>query len=228
MRRIAIVAAVSIFTISACGQGFINLNFESAYSLPGNPPRPNGESVSVTNATPGWTAYGAGEPYLDIYYVSNYFSGAATDVELEGGSLALSGEFSVGLYQNGSISQTGSVPAEAASLQFEAEDPESNPGTLVPSDLNVTLGGQSLIYSLLSEGPDYSIYGANIPSSLDGQTEALAFACEGPGSGNVLLDNIEFSPMSVPEPGPYGLIGVGVVLYGFWHFRLTTKNAKPA
>ena len=60
----------------------------------------------------------------DIYYVSNTASGNSTAVELEGGTLALSGNyFSVHLVSNGSISQTAMVPDDAGSLQFEATSP---------------------------------------------------------------------------------------------------------
>jgi len=192
-------------------QSFLNLNFESAQSLPGNPG--NGALIAVTNALPGWTANDASLALSDVYYVSNYSGGASSSVELEGGSLALSGNLSVGLYLEGSISQTGLVPNNAASLEFEAQGP--GPGySLGASHLSVALGGQSLPFSALSQGSDYIVYGANIPANLDGQTEALIFSCQGIGSGNVLLDNIEFSTSSVPEPGEFGLIGVGVVLFG--------------
>ena len=203
-----VIAAV--FSISAQGQGFLNLNFESAQNLPASPPKPNGDSVPVTNALPGWAAYGSGEPYSDINYVSSYFSGYSTEVELEGGSLALSGEFSVGLVDGGSISQTGLVPADAESLQFEASLPAIN--------LSVTLGGQSLSYSILSQGTGYAVYGANIPAALDGQTEALTFGVNGL-AGQSLLDNIEFSTSSVPEPAEWAMVGVGALLLGFWRRR---------
>jgi hypothetical protein len=63
------------------------------------------------------------------------------------------------------------------------------------------------------------VYGANIPSDMDGQAEALIFACEGVGSGDVLLDDIEFSTMSVPEPSEFGLVGIGAMLFGLRRFR---------
>ena len=77
----------------------------------------------------------------------------------------------------------------------------------------ITLGGQHLSYSALSTGPDYTVYGATIPAGMDGQLESLVFGCQ-LGSGGVVLDNIEFSPMSVPEPGVFALIGLGAILLG--------------
>lgn len=206
MNRIAAILAVtSIFAVSASGHDFLNLNFGSAQNLPGNPGY-YGTPVAVTNALPGWSAYNGGGALTDIYYVSNSFPGDSTSVELEGGSLALSGNnFSVGLYLAGSISQTGSVPGNAESLQFEAESP-----SLEASDFYIILGGETLSYSALSEGPDYTVYGANIPSDMDDQTEELLFGIQNPG--DVLLDNIEFSTSTIPEPGEGALLGLGVVL----------------
>ncbi len=200
-RTTVILALAAISSISAWGQGFLNLDFESAYNLPGNPG--SGTLVSVTNALPGWTVDGGD---ISVYYASNSFSGAGTSVELKGGALALSGNFSVELFDGGSINQTGLIPDNAESLQFEAAGPEARL-------LSITLGGQTLSYSLLSEGTDYNVYGVNIPVPMDGQTEALTFANQQLGAG-VLLDNIEFSTMSVPEPAEGAMIGLGTILLG--------------
>ena len=70
------------FIMSARGQGFLNLNFESAYNLPGNPG--SGVPVSVTNALPGWTAYDGPNLLANIYYVSNSFPGANTACRIGG------------------------------------------------------------------------------------------------------------------------------------------------
>ena len=202
---ITVLAVAAIFVISAHGQGFLNLNFESAYNLPGNPG--NGALVSVTNALPDWTAYNGPNVLADIYYVSNTL-GYAQNVELEGGSLALSGNnFSVGLYGSSSISQMGLVPGNAESLQFEA--------AITDNALSVTLGGQSLSFSALSEGTGYTVYGANIPADMDGLTEALIFSVQGPSAGTI-LDNIGFIS---PEPSEYALLGLGALLFSLLHLH---------
>jgi hypothetical protein len=215
MKRITMTLAVgALFIISAWGQGFQNLNFESATNLPGGPPIPDGVDVAATNALPGWTAYAGGSALAEINYVSNYFGGVSTSVELEGGSLALSGNnLSVGLYGFASISQTGLVPEDTESLQFEAQGPGPD-DSLGASGLEVTLGGQTLSYSALSEGPDYWVYGANIPADTEGQTEALIFLIQLGQSGGVLLDDIDFSTSPIPEPSECALIGLGSVLFG--------------
>jgi hypothetical protein len=202
-----VLALIAFIVVSAYGQSFSNLDFDLAQNLPGNPS--NGVPVSVTNALPYWTAYGGIMALSEIYYESNIL-GHAQGVELEGGSLALSGnEYSVGFYPLGIISQTGAVPVNAESLQFEANGINT---------LEVTLGGQNLSCALLSEGSGYNVYGANIPSDLDGQMEALTFSL-GPGDGGNLIDAIEFSPTSIPEPSECALIGLGAIAIGFWRRR---------
>jgi hypothetical protein len=211
MKTISMTLIIAIiFIISTRGQGFQNLNFESAQNLPGNPGL-GGEPLSAADALPDWTAYSGPNILANIFYVSNSFPGVSTVVELEGGSLALSGNnLSVGLYNDGSISQTGLVPENAESLQFEAN--------ITDNALLVTLGGQSLSYSALSEAPDYTVYGANIPADMDGQMEALTFLVQGLSAGT-LLDDIEFSAMSIPEPSEYVLVGLGAMLFGLRRFR---------
>jgi hypothetical protein len=217
--RVTLAIAALMAKCTHCySQGFSNLNFESAYNLPGNPPEPNGASVAVTNALPAWAAYDGSLALSDVYYVSNYFYGNASAVELIGGSSALSGNFSAELFDESSIGQTGSVPGNAESLIFDAEGP-GHDGSLAAAGFSVTLGGQILSYSAISTGSDCTVYGANIPADMIGQTEALDSIRQGGGSGQVLLDNIEFSPMSVPEPSEWGLIGLGTVLLRFCRRR---------
>lgn len=220
MKRNSMILTVAVmFIVSAHGQGFLNLDFESAYNLPGNP-GPYGMSVSITNALPDWTAWngpaGESSALSSIYYVSNFISGSQTSVELLGGSLALGGNLSVELFANSAISQTGILPANAQSLQFEAYG--------LPSPFSVTLGGQTLSCSTVSVGSDYNVYGANIPSAMDGQLEELTFSCFGVGSGLVVLDDIDFSPISVPEPPEYALIGLGAILFGLYRWRKQQRS----
>ena len=210
-----LLVTTAIFTISARGQGFLNLNFESAKNLPGNPG--NGTLVSTANALPDWTAYQGGVALANVYYLSNSLGNVSGAVELEGGSLALSGNFSAALYSDGSISQTGLVPDNAQSLQFEASS--------LYVVLDVALGGQRLSYSPLSEGPGYVVFGANIPAGMDGQTEMLYFGSQ--DAAGAILDNIEFSSLSIPEPSTCALIGLGAILLGQRYFRRGVIESQP-
>jgi hypothetical protein len=207
-REIPIIALFLLGGGRCYSQSFLNLNFEAANNLPPN--LEDGELVPTPNALPYWVAFDATTPLLYISYVTNFLNTVSGPVELDGGSLALSGNYSAGLYDGGSISQTGTVPAGTEALEFEASSPLS---------LEVTLGGQALSYSALTASPGYTIYGANIPTDMDGQVEELSFLCQGGGSGQVVLDNIEFSPMSVPEPSESALIGLGTILLRFCRRR---------
>jgi hypothetical protein len=80
-----ILAVAALFSISARGQDFLNLNFESAQNLTNNPG--NGVFVAATNALPDWTAYLGRNASSDIYYVSNSLGNVSAAVELQGGSL---------------------------------------------------------------------------------------------------------------------------------------------
>ncbi len=212
VKRITVtLAIVAVLSVSAQGQNFSNLNFESAYDLPANPS--NGVYIPAANAFPDW-ALGGSE--VSVFYESNFLGDAGVSaVQLEGGALALDGDFSLRLNDGGSISQTGLVPANAESLDFEATS------TL---NLDVTLGGQRLSYSALYDGPNYIEYGANIATGLDGQMEELTFSNLGL-DGSTLLDNIQFSPSATPEPGEMALIGLGAVLfYMSIHMRQRRKQ----
>ena len=208
-----IQAIAAIFAISARGQGFLNLNFGAAL-VGTNSPGNNGISIPVTDALPDWTAFDGDYALPDINYLTNaaYVGGT---LELLGGSAALSGnDFSVHLGSNGSISQTATVPDDAGSLQFEATSPGSG--------MYITLGGQSLPYLALFEGTDYTVYGANIPADLDGQTETLIFGMQ--GIGQTLLDDINF--VIVPEPSGCALMGLGAV--ALLVFRRLWQSGSPA
>jgi hypothetical protein len=128
---------------------------------------------------------------------------------------ALDGNYSVLLQGGGtapyaSISQTGFVPVSAESLDFKAERFGVGVGTL-----QVSLGGQNLSYFALSNGPNYTLYGADI-SAFAGQTEQLTFsALDDQYPNNWAIDDIQFSSEPVPEPTTFALAALGGLLLGF-------------
>jgi hypothetical protein len=83
MKRTAMILVIGAsFAISARGQGFLNLDFESAYNLTNS--LANGSAlVSVTNALPDWTAYDDLALLSDIYYTTNNLS-SQSSVEFGG------------------------------------------------------------------------------------------------------------------------------------------------
>jgi hypothetical protein len=104
-----------------------------------------------------------------------------------------------------SISQTGLIPISAMSLFFEAK---TGPGAL-----DVSLDGQNLNFFAVGTGANYTLYGADI-SAFAGQTETLEFSAQQDLDryNGWTIDNIQFSPSPVPEPGVLGLSAVGALL----------------
>lgn len=94
------------------------------------------------------------------------------------------------LAPGGSIAQTALVPAGTQSFLFKGRG--IGPG----ASLVVSLGGQDLPYIALSNGPNYTLYGADV-SAFAAQTATLAFSAPSP---QFLIDDIQFSPLAIPEP----------------------------
>ncbi len=103
-----------IISFSSRGQGYVNLNFENA-----NIVFVSG-LLATSNALPGWSAY-SGTNQLSTILYNESFGVPTPTVGLYGSnSLVISGNFSVTIGRNGSISQTGLVPNGSESLLFAA------------------------------------------------------------------------------------------------------------
>jgi len=210
---------------SGFSQGFINLNFEAAKIIPAATGAPD---IETTNALPGWTVLLGGSPQAQITYNapavgSTWVCLITTNMGLGSWSPA-SGNYSV-LLQGGTypfqpltatISQTGLVPVSAVSLLFAAQ-----PG---PGALDVSFGGQSLNFSAISTGPNYTLFGADI-SAFAGQTGALGFSAllDIDQSNNWNIDNIQFSSSPVPEPSVLALSGLGGLLLACRRWKHTSQ-----
>jgi len=114
------------------------------------------------------------------------------------------------------LSQTGLVPANAQSLQFQALQTVGGGTAIIP--FAVALGGQTLSLVTLGNGVNYTLYGADI-SSWAGQTTPLSFTvfAERPHLNNqyLYLDAIRFSSQPiVPEPSLFGLAALATLLLG--------------
>lgn len=191
------------------GQGtFQNLGFEQARIIF----IPSTAYVATTNALLGWTAFYQGNEMTGIHYNA---PSAINPVGLVGSSAAvISGSYSVILETDGEIRQTGAVPADANSLFFKARWAGMSPV------LAVALGGQSLTLTVISNTNDYTLFGVDV-SRFSGQVATLS--CSQQGLARYVLDDFEFSPLLIPEPGVFGLVGVGVLCFAV---RWVHRRAK--
>jgi hypothetical protein len=203
---------------AAAGQGsFQNLDFEQS-TIISSSPTGFGFNAGTANV-PHWTTYGA-------LGSSNYSGGAILPynggpLDSPGASLdgvdywtpAIQGNYSVEL-QGGNpiypwtygaaIGQTAQIPAAARSLTYRGE---------YWNALQITFGGQVLSFIAVSNTPSYTIYGADI-SAYAGQTGELLFYAL-PGHSGGMVDRIQFSFQSVPEPGVFALSALGALLLGW-------------
>lgn len=184
-----------------------------------------GGEVAVSSALPGWTAYLGNTEQSQVLHNYAYNSTATVDIlgpnwqETSGYTFGIiDGQYSVFIqsgndpnnvttFDNASIAQTGTVPANAESLQFKAWQ-------LYVGRFSVTFNGNSLSPVVLStgQGPSgqpYTLYGADI-SPYAGQTGQLEFTqLYNTADPSLLLDDITFSPNAVPEPSTLALIVTG-------------------
>jgi hypothetical protein len=223
-----IVLAVALVPQIVRAQSFTNLNFEST-NIPVSA-EPN-SMIPMGEAIPGWTGYfisnTATNQAPQTLYDGIPISGnsiSIVDANVGFGFNPIVGNYSVflcgGFTGHGTryatqISQSALVPVGTKSIQFYA----------ISYDLPVivTLGSQAIDISPLQMFSNYTLYGGDIPSSLAGQIETLSFTEPSqpypyPSSTKFELDNIVFSPSSIPEPSILGLLGLGGLAF-FWHRR---------
>jgi hypothetical protein len=219
--NIAIVAFVLIIE-KTFSQGFVNLNFEDATVVPVDPPL--GNTVFANSAVPGWASYyisNGSTNQTPIVFYNSYSAGGAfiglNDTSNTFPSLSpLAGSYSVLLQGSGfgtpttaAIGQTGQISANARSLLFYQQ--------LTVYGLRASFNGLDIPLIQIGTTSRYAIMGGDI-SAFAGQTGQLLFSAL-PNQGNALLDNIQFSTSSIPEPGTLALAALGGGLLGFrrWH-----------
>ena len=212
-----VIENVCLLSWQACAQGsFLNLNFEAA-NVSGYSP---GDAIPSDLAFPGWTtsqyvrydAFPLGSPAVSIF----------DNIPGTGGS-SLQGQYSAYLFDaNGvtvSISQTGNVPDNAATLLLDVFG--GNGG------FSVSLNGQTLSLTPLFPASGYTIYGADI-SAFAGQNATLNLLVppfpSTSNPNNVEFDDIRFSTFPVPEPGVASLSALGAMFHVWRAWRKPLRS----
>jgi len=195
------------------------LDFEAAslVPIPGDPYA----RVEVAAALPGWTGYVGGVQETAALYNSQFLDSSGIGIfdQNSGPGGPLQGNFTA-LLQAGlrlfsgqpadtTLSQTGFIPFGTRSILFEASS------GFAPAFSAVALDGQSLTVVPLQIGPNFTLYGADI-HTLAGHTAQLSFTvfASNPYTSEhtLVLDAIQFSTQSVPEPSVPVLFALGVSL----------------
>jgi hypothetical protein len=216
------------------GQDFINLNFEQAsiQSAPANyTPSDAFNPISALNAVPGWTVREDSTICTAVWGAPVALD--ETSVALVSGSYSpIQGNYSVqlsayadapsGYYRSSSISQTGFIPVGTQSIQFLIASP-SDAGSVPPNPM-ITLNGTSISLSEISQSGGVFTLAGNV-SAFAGITANLSVLCEAttgytfPANENIFnLDDIQFSPLSSPEPSTWSLLlcGAGAIILRQW------------
>jgi hypothetical protein len=225
----------------AHAQEFQNLDFEQAMpELPGPPGDDRYRYAAnvlphwLVDAYPG--SNGAYPPAYNTYGHIGYdpplihvFGGdgvSTDDPPSPNQYRAVAGNYSAALDpRNGwtSLQQTGLIPSGSRSLRFSGyivERPQSDWDGY--GDVDVSLNGVSLsihdlgpvVGATYRRGGEQQVfqYGVNIPPGLAGTTATLKFYAAGELlSAFLVLDDIQFSPVAIPEPATLGLAAISAL-----------------
>jgi hypothetical protein len=225
--QFGILLALFALCRAAQAQGFINLDFDSA-NISGYSPGP----IPTQDAFPYWSAYYG--PLSDPTYSGNVSVVAYDGISLGGAVISLvdpnapapygpiQGNYSALLQGSNptagtaaSIGQTGTIPSTAQSLIFWGN---------VAANFQVSFDGQMLSLVDVNNAMNYTVYGANC-SAFAGQTGQLLFTA--PVETFDLIDNIQFSSSSVPEPNILCLAAFTGAAFGWRRWRRCRRFSQP-
>lgn len=216
---IAIVGVLATQRVHPQG-AFVNLDFEQAIA----PLVPDPDyDVPIARALPGWTGYVGGSRVSVVLYDDVNIDAAGISVFDRSAPIPplqpLQGNYSAWLQgssvfagqQAAAIAQVGQIPADAKSILFST--------TFLPQ---VTFEGQTIPLVGLGASTGYFTVGGDV-SLFAGDTGELQFTA-GPGNAG-LFDNIEFSPVAIPEPTAMVLSLLGVLIVGHRWTHINTDSA---
>jgi hypothetical protein len=220
-----IVVIFSFAPVAMNGQGsFQNLSFQCADPVPivGSPYYPY--AVTPASAFPDWTLYIGGVQPDQVFYNDEALGSASIDIlglnsqygnpiagpysaVLQSGAVPVVSSFN---FESASIEQTGTIPADAQYLDYDA--------ALQVSYLSVTFDGVGLSPVALGTGVGptglaYTIYGAYV-GNFAGDTGPLEFtenlgSVVPPDPANVEIADVQFTAEAVSEENTVGLMAVG-------------------
>ena len=201
---------------TANGQGtFHNLGFELAPADLGPGPRSDYYSIPYWSVTMG--------PYQGGVLLNEYVLDATTVsfqtfTPIDGTTSLFLTASSFGYpLSTASISQTGLVPTTANSIQFKVADVVAfQVSSNLPGQFFVTMNGENISLQVIANNGSYTELAGNI-STWAGQTTGLSIGISVPASQfqaqevyfQGVIDDISFSPTSVPEPTTISLIMLG-------------------
>jgi PEP-CTERM motif-containing protein len=211
--------------LSASAQGtFQNLDFESP-----NAGALTNSLVAFSDAFPGWIGYiGTNQTTCAGFNFTSAGAAAITLITASApGDGVIGGNYTATIVSGdadpslvptpAAIAQGGLIPQAAQSIRFSAF------GNV--NYLSVTLNGVAVPFTQIGTGPNYATYAGDV-SAFAGLTAELRFteqaALFGPG---VLLDDIQFSPSAVPEPGTAALLGISLAFFGL-RLRWSERNKR--
>ena len=221
------LAVVVLSSQIVFGQGFVNFNFETTTitpvvfpggtrytaTVPGWTWTPDGNFVNGDPNSVGYNDLALDSPAVNLQGTNSPFAPAIRgkySILLQGGSKFVSST------SYSSIWQTGQVSATAVSLIYWG------------GSLQVTFNGQVLTSIVISNAPNYTIWGMDI-SAYAGQTGELRFTkpwLPTNFSSGALLDNIQFSSVPVPEPSVLSLICI-CLLFVFLRKKCSNISLEP-
>jgi hypothetical protein len=216
------IAVLAATFAQSYGQGtvrFQNLGFESA-NVQALPPGWFNELVAAADALPGWTAYLGGKEVSLVGH--NGLTLGAENISILGPewsqSQRIEGDFSVILQTGGinndmeaAIAQSGTIPAKALSLRFQAWTRPVWPSATPADFIGITFNGERLKLYRIAMGERADTYALDVSTFAGefGELKITSLITPLFGQNNVLVDNFAFSVLPVPEPTSRVLLLLG-------------------